>query len=133
LYESFVLQIPRNFNDDYKRRLEDGLRHLYQYSLRKRLKDLLEKISKNYSSELLKDYKEAKRRQSFSDLVTNTRNYLTHFDKKPEDKIAEGEELINVTEELKILLEVCLLKEIGFSANDVDTLIYKQYNYRIIV
>lgn len=51
-----------------------------------------------------------------------TRNYLTHFDKRLKAEAAEGEELYHTTQKLKILLETCLLVELGFSLNEIKNL-----------
>jgi len=43
-----------------------------------------------------------------------TRNYQTHFDENKKDKAARGEDLHHIAQQLKLLLEACLMEEIGF-------------------
>ena len=47
--------------------------------------------------------------------VTDTRNYLTHWDETTKGKAARGMELWPLCEQLAVVLEACLLGEIGFS------------------
>jgi hypothetical protein len=52
---------------------------------------------------------------AFIKRVKDTRNYLTHYDAKSRGKAAHGEELHNLSSSLKLLVEMCLLKELGLS------------------
>jgi len=60
-----------------------------------------------------------KERKSFINRVVATRNYLTHFDQSLEPQAARGVELYRITEELRLLVEICLLGEIGFEAESI--------------
>jgi hypothetical protein len=44
-----------------------------------------------------------------------TRNYRTHFDDSKKDQAARGEELYEIMRKLSLVLEACLMEEIGFS------------------
>ena len=64
-----------------------------------------------------------KERKSFINRVVATRNYLTHFDQSLEPQAARGEELYRITEKLKLLIEICLLRESGFEEERIRDLI----------
>jgi ApeA N-terminal domain 1 len=59
--------------------------------------------------------------------VKDTRNYLTHYDPRSKSKAAEGEELLRLGERLIALLQVCLLRQLGFS-EDRSWKLLKQTN-----
>ncbi len=59
---------------------------------------------------------------SFTQLVSWTRNYLTHWTPALERKAAKAEELVKLTVALRLLLEALLLLEVGFSRDDIERL-----------
>jgi len=59
---------------------------------------------------------------SFTRLVSWTRNYLTHWTPELERKAAKAEKLVKLTVALRLLLESLLLLEVGFSRDDVERL-----------
>ncbi len=122
LYKKFLQAIPNELDNDFRESLIEGkLKYANDYSLRKRLKEILESCSQNLPVSLrAKD-----NRDLFIKLVVNTRNYLTHFEEK--SKAATGDELYKLTNNLKILLEICLLKELEFSSETINNLISKRY------
>lgn len=62
----------------------------------------------------------------FATKVSNTRHYLTHFDYKNKEKgIAEGDELIDLIGKTRILIQVQILLDLGFSETEIDNLIKK--------
>jgi hypothetical protein len=67
----------------------------------------------------------------FTKKVKDTRHYLTHYDKKLKKKAADGIELFVITEKLRILVELCLLNEIGFSMKELSELIRQKYVQRL--
>ncbi len=70
------------------------------------------------SNRILKDI------PSFAKKVSNTRNYLTHFDPKNKEKgISNDEELIELIGKTRVLLQIQILLDLGFSELDVDTCI----------
>ena len=57
---------------------------------------------------------------SFSKKVVDDRNYYTHYDpKRPKHKVARGLELSVVVRRLDLILEVCLLSELGFGRDEI--------------
>jgi ApeA N-terminal domain 1/Apea-like HEPN len=68
---------------------------------------------------------------SVIDKVVKTRNYLIHRNPKLKSEAAKGDELIILTQKLKILIEICLLNELGFTFAEIKNLFLKnsQYEY----
>jgi hypothetical protein len=53
-------------------------------------------------------------RPDFTKVAKDTRNYLTHYDKRLEKKAAEGEDLWVLGSEVIALLEFCLMRDLGY-------------------
>lgn len=106
--------------------LKERLKYSNEPSLRKRLKEIMKEISKNMSlGEHIPNQK------IFVDDIVTTRNYLVHNDEKLKEKSAKGEKLLDITEKLKTLVKVCLLKELGFTAEEIKHLIVENSNLEI--
>jgi len=58
--------------------------------------------------------------------VVDTRNYLTHYEEDPEKCVVRGEDLYHLIQKLKILLEICLLTELGFSSEEIKKSFFKK-------
>ena len=58
--------------------------------------------------------------KAFVEDVTNTRNYLTHYDKRLEEQAMKDGDLYALTETMRCLLEVCLLTEIGVDKTTIQ-------------
>jgi ApeA N-terminal domain 1 len=163
LYEKFVAIIPQELSDDFKTSLKKGkLKYANEYSLRKRLKDLIMEIlgegnipltpfiieldetqSQDTPVDFLEkgvidmspfrffkpkpNYKTDKGKlNQFIEEVCDYRNYLAHSSEELETKKVGGYQLIDITEQLKIVLEVCLLREIGFDSDSIYKIINRQ-------
>jgi len=87
------------------------LEYSNELSLRTRLKKICEMFP-YVSSRLIGNREERKR---FICQVVDTRNYLIHHDPKLEKTASQGPSLFYLTEKLKVLVECCLLRELGFS------------------
>ena len=102
--------------DRYKDWLKEKLSNSNELSLRKRLEGLLEKYP-----EALDQY--IRNKDTFIKKTIATRNYYTHFDKDKEQKIAKGKDLLILVVQLRILIQLCLLAELGFTAEERGSLI----------
>ena len=113
--------VPRR----YKKWLEWKLKYSNEPILKQRLEDILQ-----IYSEVLTGFINDK--ESFVNKTTITRNYLTHYDSNLKEKSARGEELYYLTQKLKGLIGVCLLKETGFDFSNIKNLISRsrKYQYR---
>ena len=62
-----------------------------------------------------------KEKLNFVDKVSNTRNYYSHGSKELKEKaVLEADKLFNLIQEMKLLFEGCLLKELHFSPDQID-------------
>ena len=107
--------IPAAIPENYRSALKQGFRHLNEFSLRRRLGELITKCSPI----ILKLIKEP---DIYVNQIVATRNYLTHYDKDPERQVLHGEDLYWATRKLRALLEICLLLEIGLSIETITKL-----------
>ena len=123
IFQVLVEAIPDSVVKDHKQSLKNKLKYGHEFSLRKRLKELFEK-----HDEIFKKF--VKDKDRFINTVKDSRNYLIHYDPDLKGKAATGEELYRLTIKLKILLEICLLTEIGFGIKDIDRAISNNRKYQ---
>lgn len=95
--------------------LDEKLRTSNKASFRAGLKELVETLPSSLRSQI-DDV------ERFTQRVSWTRNYLTHWTRDLKKKAAKGEDLIRLMYALRLLLEALLLLEIGFSPDTVDEL-----------
>jgi hypothetical protein len=117
LYLAFKAAIPQDFDKSFKTSLLEGrLKYANEYSLRKRLTGLLEDLS-----DLSLPFALTKHQQdAFAEDVSNTRNYLTHYDVSLAAKAKHAHDLITLKERLRLILELYILKEIGVSTGELQ-------------
>lgn len=61
--------------------------------------------------------------KSFVNKIYETRNYYTHFDEKKRARALSGEDLYKATCVLEIIIKSCIMREIGFSYEEVKKLL----------
>lgn len=105
--------------------LKNKLRYSNEFTFRRRLKELFEA-----NSDTLQEF--ISFRDYFLRKVVVTRNYLTHFDLKLKKEAAIGKELLPLTKQLRGLLTVCLLREVGFTTEELRELISRKRKYRSV-
>jgi predicted secreted protein len=108
---------------EHKDWLENKLAYSNEPGLRRRLKEILEKFA-----DVLNDFIPDK--DLFIHKVVTTRNYLIHYDEKLKEQSAKREELYYLTQKIKILIEICLLKELGFTSDNIKSLISRNRRYQ---
>jgi hypothetical protein len=81
--------------------------HMHRKTLRMRINELFVKHDKLFSLFI-------NNKNKFIEKVVNTRNYYTHYDKNSEKRAAKVLELPFLSDKLRFMLIVILLKEIGF-------------------
>ena len=107
--DSLIAAVPASVPDSLRRRLSDTIKYANDYSLRKRLKELLSGLDGS-TVEMLKISDIA----GMAELVVKSRNYLTHFDEESEAGLANdivGMHYMN--ERLTALLFILILKRLG--------------------
>ena len=95
--------------------------------MRKRLELLTAHITEIV---LLKFIEDGNRQKAFAQKVSDTRNYLTHYSPELKEKSASaGKEYYELADKLKVIIEICLLEELGFEANTIHELIKKNRRF----
>jgi hypothetical protein len=64
--------------------------------------------------------------------VKDTRNYNTHYDERLKNKAATGERMVELIDILGVLMEACLLRELGFSPDQRATVFNDQQHYLFV-
>jgi hypothetical protein len=119
-----ITRILSSVSSNDQRWLKGELTYSNEPSLRKRLNDIFNKFAP-ILNKLIPDEK------YFINKVVNTRNYMTHYDSHLKEQSAKHNELFVITEKLRIMVEICLLKEIGLTTNDINKLVYESYHKRL--
>ncbi|MBN9653621.1 hypothetical protein J0K78_05015 [Halobacillus sp. GSS1] len=97
--------------EDILTEVNKKIKHLNEYSLNKRLKNIFcDLLHDDITKHLFISNKKAK---SFANRVVETRNYLTHYDEEGKENKFEGIELYYANELLKVVAGVLLFKESG--------------------
>lgn len=113
IYQAFISQIPNDLDKSVKDAFKGKLKYINEYSLRKRLRQLLKSVTE-ITDLTIKDPK------IFAHTVTQIRNDLTHLNT---EEVLEGYDLARLTRQMKELLEICLLIEIGLPGEKVKDLV----------
>ena len=117
VYPLFLDVIPESLDKNFKEKLKNSLKYMNEFSLRKRILDLIH----NLPNEL--DFKIQKERGYQDDIVRNIvkiRNYFAHFDPDekrfiPKDQVSL--QLLN--EEMRLILEANILQDFGFDIGHI--------------
>lgn len=87
--------------------------------------DRIQEVVEKYSNVLINMFNE----EAVIKIV-ETRNYFTHYDVTLKNKAATGEELYVLTTKLRVLIIVCLLKEIDLDIDDIKAITPRSKLYR---
>jgi hypothetical protein len=116
IYQSLIRAIDSDSNiyslsSEFKDSLKQRLSYLYEFSLRKRLKELIRFNQSCFPTGFL-DNKE--QRNNFIGTVVFIRNKLTHLDENTDiESIIEYRELYRLSNHLEALLRGCIMKFLG--------------------
>ena len=119
--------IPQNISAEHRDSLKSRIKYGYQYSLRTRLKNLL--------SEVLAEQSEATKtivgnQPNFIKRLVETRNYFTHLDGEANSAVLKTDELYEFTLNVRLLLQICFLKEMEFPANEISRILNNNWKYK---
>lgn len=112
-----VEEIVEAAPEEHKSWLQQKLQVVNEPSLNQKLHEIFKKHLNIVNSTISKK-KQA--RAEFIEKVVATRNYRTHFDDRKKDKAARGEELYQMMKKLNLLLEACLMEEVGFASKEIE-------------
>lgn len=95
--------------------VENRLRYGNELSLRNRLRQLLEPFEDLFGT--------SSQRRTFISKFVNTRNYLTHYDKRLEEAACRGLDLLTLSNNVEALIQLHFLKMIEFPKDKLDEII----------
>jgi hypothetical protein len=129
LYKTLVNAIPSDISDDFKNSLKTGkLFYAHEYSLKTRILLLFEHISEYISVSFLND---KRTREVFAKTIKDTRNYLTHYSPELKDKaVISGKGLYELNQQLRLILEICLLEQMEIPINKIRDIMKKERRYQ---
>lgn len=121
-YEQLVKSILENVPSDYKSFLAMKLKYANEQILADRIRSLMD-IAAEGSLIISGNNDE------FIKSVVQTRNYFTHYDETLREKALSGYELVIATRILSYVMQIVLLFEIGFTANECSSLLSKKSEF----
>jgi hypothetical protein len=114
-------------SEDYREVLKGKLNFLNQHTLQTRLTEILDEITYLLPDDFIGDV-EAKK--CFISRASNTRHALTHHNKKKKKKNIERGDLSQLFYTLRVILSLCLLKELDFSDESIKQIIGRNRKYQ---
>ncbi len=111
-----------------KRWVKGKLKHADELTLQDRLQEITGKY--RYNIELFSD----RAVQDFCKRIADERHYLTHFEEKKDQERLTLIEMIELTDQMKKLIDICILTSLGFDQDFIDTLFYYEipFDYKIM-
>lgn len=125
IYKTLTSAIPSEIYSGFRKSLKQKLKYHNEFSLRKRMKEILEKCG-DLLGLLIQDTK------GFIEDVVNTRNFLIHFDKSIETKAKSGQELYRLVQKMEFIIKICFLIELEIPMTTIKTLISRNQKYQFL-
>jgi hypothetical protein len=101
------LHLPESIQGDHRHSLRNRLKYLNEYSLRKRLTDLFDRLPENVRLRIADNVPQ------FVGKIVDTRNYYTHYDHEAQQRAFEGQDAFVAAERLRVLVVAYLLHDLG--------------------
>ena len=124
---ALINAIPGSVDSSHRASLKGTLNYGHQYSLTTRLKRIVRKVLAEQKDDVEKWLGNP---AAFIHRVVETRNYLTHHDGEPNAYVLRNDELFKYTRKMRMLLRICLLKELGFPSSEITRLLNANREYR---
>jgi hypothetical protein len=112
--EGEIRQMGRELSEEKAKRLEQMTKHCFDASLKERVAAVYHEYADVADSLFF-----FKGKEEFSKKVKDTRNYLTHWSEDGEKKAAHGDDLVFLTRDLQLLLQLCIMTQLGISKEDI--------------
>lgn len=119
-FDVLVTEIKSHCPQEYLEWLDGCLKYGNEISLKTRLRRVMKPFQEKLGN--------SKNREKLLQQIVDTRNYLTHYSVTLKDKTAQGEELWRLCEKLEALFQLHFLKLIGFSDEEINTIVSKSYS-----
>jgi hypothetical protein len=123
IYNDLLQAIPQKTNDGLKERLKTYLEFGNEFTLRKRLEDILMEL--DWLMAILFE-----RKEEFINEVVKLRNYFTHYSS---ELSVDDRELLHIVEILNRIVAAIMLKEIGFDSEELKCLFNDNRLFRKIL
>ena len=127
LYEQLVSAIPQYLSTEYKDSLISRLKYANEFSLRKRIRELVKACPKEIIREMIGGNRKAV--ENFIDDLVNLRNSVTHRSDDSEGLSGITSRAYWMIQALKIILEMILFKEIRLSEEHICQLLKRNYRH----
>jgi len=125
VYKPLIGSIPPDLDRSHKNSLCNKILYGYEYSLRKRLTYLFSKYA--ITLNLPNSPKLNSCLSESLEKIINTRNYLVHVDNSLKSNVCFGKELFDQTFRCAKILQIALLRELGFSKNQIIEIFTRSY------
>ena len=123
-----VKAIPSRVEKAHRASMIRRMEYLNEFSLRNRVKAILEKNLRDYSNIL---NRLIPNREIFVDRFVTTRNYYTHYDPELKPKaVTDPTELGRLTRRVILVMQLCFLAELGISGPEAEELTKKATSFR---
>jgi len=116
--KGIIDNLPSTLDDDFRRSLVSRIKYGNELSLRRRIKEIYDRHKEVIQSIIEK-------RDEFIEDVINTRNYLTHHDTSVAHLALKDINLFRISNRLQLIIEICLLSEIGISGESIAKIFSK--------
>jgi hypothetical protein len=116
-YEVMIKDLLSKASAEQADWISDLSRYGNEKSLRQRLKDIIrihDSLCKTLIGTAVND---------FINGVVDTRNYFTHYDADKKQYAATGNELLKISKTLALLVEACMIADIGFTVEEARELV----------
>jgi hypothetical protein len=107
----------QNLNAEFRRRIESSIEYSYEFSLRNRLKLLLNDILNVYKP-IVDNFVEDT--DGFVHKVVTLRNDLIHIDNEGNGVRYSNSQIVELVEKLQLILQLCFCLELGFPVETVQ-------------
>ena len=104
--------------------LEERLMFANEISLRQRITKMIQPFKDLYGLNTQQEI------DSFVGSIVNTRNYFTHYGRKPQNTIDKGQDVYKLCIKMEALLQLCFLKLIGMDVESIETIVSKNHHLR---
>ncbi|MBS3913790.1 MAG: hypothetical protein KG003_04785 [Bacteroidetes bacterium] len=122
-YKKRMNAIIDSVDSEYKEWLKAKLQFGYEPTLHQRLEELIEEQSNETIAKIVSD------KDQFIRDVKNSRNYYIHYNPELKKKALDVSDLYYINEKLRIILTCSLLSEVGFTQEQIASLLRRNEWY----
>jgi hypothetical protein len=107
--------IPKDLDTGHRESIKKKIEYGYEFSLRKRLAEMLKEMPDNLVTMICTDSK------LFPNLIADTRNYFAHYTPELKEKaVLDTHRLYWFSQQLSIWCTAVLLLQMGFNGEEVE-------------